>query len=340
MHLILGQLIDLLKPKISPTSLLGLAAVPAEPPAQVDFAAHQVVVVIPAYNEERFIGSVVIKLLRYPVMVIVVDDGSSDDTALIARLAGATVVRHPVNRGKGVALNTGLRLGRQFRPSAIVTLDADGQHLPEQLARVVGPVLQGQADLVVGSRYLQSALGVPPLRRLGHRFFNRLTRLLTGVPVSDTQSGYRAFSPRAYNLGFFHCPDFSVETEMQFLARQHHLRLAEVPVTIRYTDRPKRPLWRHGLRVLNGLLRLTGQYRPLLFFGLPGLALVLLGLGAGAWVVHRYLQVRQIAIGTALGSLLLTIFGMITLSTAITLHSIRGLLIDLLASKADQKDPC
>jgi hypothetical protein len=127
---------------------------------------------------------------------------------------------------------------------------------------------------------------------------------------------------------------------MQFLARQYNLRVAEVPVTIRYTDRPKRLVWGQGLRVLNGILRLTGQYRPLFFFGLPGMALVLLGLGAGAWVVHRYIQVQQIAIGTALGSLLLTNFGLITLSTAITLHSIRGLLIDLLATKPDPKDAC
>jgi len=339
MHLNPSQLLHLLKPKSRLACDVDQAVLPAASPLPVDFAAHQVVVVIPAYNEERFIGSLVIKLLRFPVVVIVVDDGSSDDTALIARLAGATVVRHPVNQGKGVALNTGIRLGRRFRPSAIVTLDADGQHLPDQLPRVVAPVLHGQADLVVGSRYLRPAHAVPPLRRLGHRFFNRLTRLATGLSVSDTQSGYRALSPRLYNLACFHSAGFSVETEMQFLARQHHLRLAEVPVTIRYLDPPKRPLWRHGLHVLNGLLRLTGQYRPLLFFGLPGLALVLLGLCAGAWVVHRYLQVHQVALGTALISLLLTIFGMITLSTAITLHSIRGLLLDLLASKTDQKDP-
>ncbi len=195
MHIVPGQLIDLLKPRNNTSCRINQAAIPAGRTEQVDFEANLVVVVIPAYNEERFIGSVVLKLLRYPVKVIVVDDGSSDDTAAIARTAGATVIRHPVNQGKGVALNTGIRLGREFRPSAIVMLDADGQHLPEQLSDVVRPVLLGEADIVVGSRYLLPAPGTPPLRRVGHRFFNWLVRSASGVPVSDSQSGYRALSP-------------------------------------------------------------------------------------------------------------------------------------------------
>jgi glycosyltransferase involved in cell wall biosynthesis len=302
----------------------------------VDFSANPVAVIIPAYNEERFIGSVVLKLLQRPLTVIVVDDGSSDDTALVARLAGAQVIRHPCNQGKGQALNTGIRLARELHPHAIVMIDADGQHLPEQLADLVRPILLDQADLVVGSRYLRPAPGTPRHRRLGHWFFNRLNRLASGVAVSDSQSGYRAFSPRAYNTDLFHSSDFSVESEMQFLARQHGLRVAEVPVTIRYTDKPKRPVWQHGLVVLNGVLRLTGQYRPLLFFGLPGAILILIGFIAAAWVVQRYLQVQVFAIGTALSSLLVTMIGLVSLSTGIILHSVRGLLIDLLASKPSE----
>jgi glycosyltransferase involved in cell wall biosynthesis len=301
----------------------------------VDFSARPVVVIVPAYNEERFIGSVVLKLLQHPLTVIVVDDGSTDDTAAIARLAGAMVIRHPYNRGKGHALNTGISFGRELQPDAIVTIDADGQHLPEQLADLVRPVLLGQADLVIGSRYLCSASETPRHRRLGHSFFNWLTHHASGVPATDSQSGYRAFSPRAYNADLFHSSGFSVESEMQFLAHQHGLRVAEVPITIRYPDKPKRPVWQQGLVVLNGVLRLTGQYRPLLFFGLPGLILILIGMGAAAWVVQRFIQVRQFAVGTALASLLVTMFGLIALSTGIILHSVRGLLTDMLASRGD-----
>lgn len=304
----------------------GLEQPSRECKSAVDFNDHHVVVVIPAYNEERFIGSVVLKLLRYPVSVIVVDDGSSDETAAIARLAGASVIRHPCNLGKGRALSSGFDEARRLQPAAIVMIDGDGQHLPEQLAEIVCPVLNRQADIVIGSRYLAKGCQVPRHRVVGHWFFNQVTHLASGVSVTDSQSGYRAFSPRAYNTELFHSSDFSVESEMQFLARENGLAVVEVPITIRYTDGPKRSVWQQGLRVLNGILRLTGQYRPLFYFGMAGLLLLVLGLGAGLWVVQRFMQVRQLAVGTALISLLFSMTGLMMLSTGFTLHSVRGLL--------------
>ena len=298
------------------------------PPA--DFDGRRVVIVIPAYNEERFIGSVVLKLRAYPVTIVVVDDGSSDQTALIAQAAGAEVIRHDCNQGKGAALNTGLRAARQLEPDVLVLIDGDGQHLPEQLPRLVEPVLSGEADLVVGSRYLLRPVGVPRHRVWGHRFFSWLTRSASGVPVSDSQSGYRALSPRACREDLFHSTGFSVESEMQFQAHELGLRVMEVPVTIRYTDKPKRPVWQQGLVVLNGVIKLTGQYRPLFFFGVPGALLLVVGVGFAFWVVQRFLEVGQIAIGTALFSLLASMFGLIMLSTGFTLHSVRGLLFDML----------
>jgi hypothetical protein len=173
---------------------------------------------------------------------------------------------------------------------------------------------------------------VPPARRLGHRLCNALTRLASGVAVSDSQCGYRAFSRRALDAFAFHAAGFAVESEMQFLARQHGLRVVEVPIAGRYLDPPKRPALRHGLIVLHGILRLTGQYRPLLFLGAPGLFVLLAGLLCGLWVVNIYSSTRQLAVGYALISALLTIAGMIMLSTGVTLHSVRGLLYDFLRS--------
>ncbi len=303
----------------------------------VDLHAHPVVVIIPAYNEERFIGSVVLKLLRYPVAVIVVDDGSSDETAAIAKAAGANVIRHARNLGKGQALNTGFSAARSLKPEAIVMIDADGQHLPEQLPEMVRPVLAGEADIVIGSRYMKRPEGVPRHRVIGHWFFNQATRLASGVAVSDSQSGYRAFSPKAYNADLFHSSDFSVESEMQFVAREHGLKVVEVPITIRYTDKPKRPVWQHGLVVLNGILRLTGQYRPLLFIGLPGLLSFLVGVALGLRVVNIFLQVRQVAIGTGFASVLFAVTGLVMLSTGVILHSVRGLLAEMLHSHLDRE---
>ena len=291
---------------------------------------HRVVAVIPAYNEERFIGSVVLKARPHVDAVVVVDDGSSDETSLVAEAAGAVTVVHAQNQGKGAALNTGFRRARELDPDAIVMLDGDGQHLPEELQTVLAPVFADQADIVVGSRYLNGTSAVPRHRVLGHWFFNRLTNTLSGISATDSQSGYRAFSREAVDALHFSSRGFSVESEMQFLAQDLGLRYAEVPITIRYTDKPKRPVISHGLQVLNGILQLVGQHRPLLFFGLPGLLALFAGVIWGGVVVSIYKSSGQLAVGYALVSVLLTILGSLGLFAGIILHSVRGLIVDYL----------
>ena len=296
-------------------------------------SGHKIVAVIPAYNEERFIGSVVLKARQYADAVVVVDDGSTDATGEIAEAAGAIVVRHEHNLGKGVALNTAFHKVLELAPDVVVTLDGDAQHLPAEVSNVAGPVLRDEADIVVGSRYLRRTHATPRHRVLGHWAMTLLTNLISGIRLTDSQSGFRAFSPRAIQAISFRSIGFSVESEMQFLAREHNLRVVEVPVTIRYKDKPKRPAVAHGMAVLNGVLRLIGQYRPLLFFGVPGMLALLIGLAWGAWVVDLYRRFQGLALGYAMISVLLTILGAMTLSTGIILHSIRGLLLELLGSK-------
>jgi glycosyltransferase involved in cell wall biosynthesis len=298
-----------------------------------DGRSRPIVAVIPAYNEERYIGSVVLKTRKQVDTVVVVDDGSTDLTAEIAKAAGAIVVRHESKQGKGKALNTGFRRVRELDPAAIVMLDGDGQHMPQEVPQVLAPVLHGDADLVVGSRYLQKGNGVPRHRVWGHRAFNLLTRVASGVGASDSQSGFRAFSPRAIDSIRFSSDGFSVESEMQFLAKEHGLRLVEVPITADYLDKPKRPVVNHGLTVLNGVMRMVGQYRPLLFFGLPGLVVLLVGIGWGGWVVSIYQRSGQLAVGYTLISVLLTILGSLSLFAGVILHSIRGLLLELVTAE-------
>jgi glycosyltransferase involved in cell wall biosynthesis len=285
-------------------------------------------IVIPAYNEERFIGSVVLKARQYAKSVIVVDDGSTDGTAALAAQAGAQVVRHPMNLGKGAALNSGFKMAREAAAQVVVMLDGDGQHHPEEVEKVIEPILAGKADIVIGSRYLEHTSDVPRQRILGHWAFNWLTRLSSGTKSSDSQSGFRAFSPAAMGKIDFFSPGFSVESEMQFIAKEYKLRLVEVPITIHYTDKPKRPVLFHGMGVLNGILRLMGQYRPLLFFGMTGLFLLIIGFFFGLWVVDIYSRTTKLAAGYAMISVLFSITGMLLLSTGFILHSIRGLLID------------
>ena len=295
---------------------------------------HKIIAVIPAYNEERFIGSVVLKTRQFADAVIVVDDGSADDTGRIAEAAGAVVVQHPQNQGKGMALNSGFRRARELNPDVVVTLDADGQHQPEEMECVAAPVLDGQADIVVGSRYLKDTSNVPLHRILGHLAFNFLTNRVSGVSLTDSQSGFRAFSPVALSaISSFHSEGFSVESEMQLQAHAHDLRVAEVPITIHYHDKPKRPVVIHGLMVLNGILRLVGQQHPLLLFGLPSTMIVLASLLWGAWVVGTYSRTQVLAAGYVLLSVLLFIIGNLGIFAGITLHSMREMIVEAVRSR-------
>jgi glycosyltransferase involved in cell wall biosynthesis len=297
-----------------------------------DINCQKIIAVIPAYNEERFIGSIVLKAHRYADTIIVVDDGSTDATAHIAEAAGAIVIRHEQNKGKGVALNTGFRRARELNPDVVISLDADGQHVPEEMTIVAAPVLGGQADIAVGSRYLEKKSNVPLHRIWGHVVFNFMTNRVAGVALTDSQSGFRAFSPHAINALSFHSNGFAVESEMQFLAQEHKLRVTEVPITIHYHDPPKRSVIAHGLIVLNGILRLVGQYRPLLFFTVPGIILLVVGLIWGIWVVNIYRRLQILAVGYALISVFFSLVGVLALFTGVILHSMRGLLLDLIGA--------
>jgi len=289
---------------------------------------RRILVLIPAYNEERFIASVVLKALRQASEVIVIDDGSSDETAYLAEAAGAYVIRHQQNKGKGAALQTGIHAIRCRELDVVVVLDADCQHCPEELDKVVAPVLMGKSDIVIGSRYLGNDNQVPWSRIWGHRLFNLIIRVTSGVNATDSQSGFRAFSPIALQALSFQSKSFSVESEMQFIASENKLRLTEVPITIQYNDKPKRPVVTHGFYVLNGVFQLISQMRPLLFFGLPSLLFFLIGLGLGVAVVSIYQHIQQVEVGYAMLSILLTVEGMLGMAIGIVLHFIRKLLLE------------
>ncbi len=299
-----------------------------------------VVVVIPAYNEEKRIANTIEKVREFVTDIIVVDDGSSDNTAEIAQQAGVTVIQHPQNQGKGVALTTGFRKARElFNPDVVVTLDADGQHVPKQMPFVMAPILRGEADIVVGSRYLSEpppdgpASNVPVHRIYGHWFFNLLTNKTSGVDLTDTQSGFRAFSSRALEFLNFESNSFGVECEMQFIARDYDLKTTEVPITILYNDKPKRSVIKHGFIVLNGLFRLIGQYRPLLFFGMTGLVMLLFGLLLGAtgtglmWLDIVARTNQGMSIGSALATTLVFFVGAALFFKGFILHSMRGMIL-------------
>lgn len=293
-------------------------------------ALSDVLVAIPAYNEERFIGSVVLQARRAGLSILVIDDGSADQTADVAEAAGAHVERHPENRGKAEALNTAFRFARASGASVLVVLDGDGQHNVSEIRRLLEPILAGEADIAIGSRFLATSPGsIPRVRRLGQKAMTAVTNVCAGAAVTDSQSGFRAFSRRAIETLLFGAKGFNVEAEMQFSAPDHGLRMVEVPITAVYLDPPKRNVFSHGIQVLEGVLKLVGRHRPLLSFGVPGLIVLAAGLGLGLMVTEIYEGSHVLAVGYALVTVLCTITGLLSVFTGLLLHSVRGTFVDL-----------
>jgi hypothetical protein len=221
----------------------------------------RVAVLVPAYNEAESVGHVLTRISSEvcgrPTAVLVVDDGSRDGTDEVARAHGATVARHVINRGGGAALRTGYRLLADSDATVVVTLDADGQHLPEEMERLVRPVLDGEVDVAHGSRILGEAEPNHPARELGIVFFNRLLSFITRTKVSDCSNGYRAVRATVLpqlvlRQEQFHTSEFLIE------AIKRGIPAREVPVTVasRLHGSSKKPaVVRYGMGFANAIVR-------------------------------------------------------------------------------------
>lgn len=209
-----------------------------------------VVVIIPAYNEEKALADVIGKTLDYVDEVIVVDDGSSDKTSEVAVEAGARVIKHSVNLGKGEALKSGFKAIEG--DSIIITIDGDGQHNPNEIPDLVRPIIEDSADLVNGSRYMNGPEeNTPAYRRVGQKVLDIATNISAGTKVTDSQSGFRAFSSKSKNVFRFKDTGFGIESEMLVDAAEAGLKIVEVPITVRYdlNGSTKDPIT-HGVGVL------------------------------------------------------------------------------------------
>jgi glycosyltransferase involved in cell wall biosynthesis len=289
---------------------------------------------LPAYNEEISIGSVVIRTKKFADRVIVVDDGSSDHTAEVASLAGAEVLRHSQNRGKGAALKTGFE--SLNGDSVIITIDTDGQHDPAEIPRLVQPIINGEADMINGSRYLNGNRKDTPLyRRLGQKTLDLATNVDSGLNITDSQSGFRAFSGKTKGLFRFKQNGLAIESEMLADAAAAGLRIKEVEIGVRYdVDSSSEHPIKHGVQVLLKVLHDMELRRPLFYFTIPGFLMM----GSGVLMALEFLRVfaygGSLQYGPTLLMVILTLMGSFMALTGIILHTISRLIVE---SKRDIK---
>ena len=292
-----------------------------------------VVVAVPAYNEDRYIGSLVLKLRAGNRQVLVIDDGSSDDTAEVAEAAGATVISHPHNLGKTAAVENAFEQARHMNVDALVLLDGDSQHDPADIDAMVEPIFDGSAEMVVGSRFAGVRSAIPRWRVVGQHALTLATNIGSGLHLSDTESGFRAFSRRAVDEMRFTARGFALEPATQFQAKARGWKVVEVPIRVHYGIPLKRnPVW-HGVGQIDAILRLIAEHRPLLFFGLPGLFVLLAGLALGLQVVRIYDATQQLAIGYSLITVLLVIVGLLATFVGVMLHAIRDIVREALRER-------
>jgi len=286
------------------------------------------VAIIPAYNEEGSIAKVVLRAKQYVDNVIVCDDGSTDMTFMIARALGVRVVRHSENQGKGETFRTLSKEVVELSPDIVVTLDGDGQHDPDDIPMLLKPIETGESDVVVGSRYVDGGkMDAPFYRRVGLRVVNFFYRRAAGGLIRDTQSGFRAYSQKAFDF-LMQCDakGYGIEGEQLVFAARNGLRVMEVPISIKYNglgmDSKKSPLL-HGADLIATLFRLAVEERPLKYLGLPGIGLTCVGAMLAMYLLWMFNITRYFSVLVALLTMGTLIAGLLLAVSAIILHGLK-----------------
>ncbi|MEE2748009.1 MAG: glycosyltransferase family 2 protein [Candidatus Thermoplasmatota archaeon] len=296
---------------------------------------------MPVFNEEETIGSVVLSCKSQVDEVLCVDDGSSDASSRIARALGATVHHHRTNRGYGGALKTIFDTAEKRSARALVILDSDGQHDARDIPNLLAPILADEADVVIGSRFVTGggAESMPRYRALGIKVITAASNLSSDLKIKDTQSGFRAFGPKALErLNFDHD---GMESCLEILnaCDDLQLRVTEVPTKIRY-DVPKGSRYTalsHGFTVLSFALISLSQKKPLLFFGVPGISLLATGAAIGMRALNGVENITggdvSLTVGPGLTAAWIGMLGASLCFAGFVLHGARRLMRRLLTQE-------
>ena len=284
----------------------------------------KITVGIPAYNEEKNIAGIITKLKKYTNDIIVCDDGSDDLTKEIAEGLGATVISHETNKGYGAAINSLFLKAKELKTEVLVTFDTDGQHRIEDIPTVTEPIKNNEAELVIGSRFLDTkSEDMPNYRKVGIKIITKVTNLSIKKDLTDSQSGFRAYSMRALQEITPTDDGMGVSTEILIKANNIGLKIAEVPIKVSYSgDTSTHDPVSHGTSVILSTIKFTSIHNPLKFYGIPGVIFLIIGLGFIGWTVQIYSESQQIITNVSLIGIGCIVLGTVLLMTGVILFSI------------------
>jgi len=284
----------------------------------------KIIVGIPAFNEEKNIAVLITQLKKIADKIIVCNDGSTDLTSEIAEELGATVINHEKNLGYGAAIRSIFLKSKDLDGDILVTFDADGQHRTEDINSVIDPIINGESDLVIGSRFLdESEKDVPKYRKAGINLITKITNATIKKQLTDSQSGFRAYSKKVLNELNLSELGMGISTEILIKASAKNFRISEVPIKIIYDgDTSTHNPVLHGSSVLLSTIKFTSIEHPLKFYGIPSLIFFAIGLFFVYFSAQYYAEVGRLNTNLTLvgaGSILIAV---VLLITGILLYSL------------------
>ena len=283
----------------------------------------KITVGLPAYNEEKNIAKIIVKLKKIADQIIVCDDGSTDSTSIIAESLGTIVIKHPKNLGYGSAIHSIFLKARELNSEVLVTIDADGQHKIEDIEKVVKPIVDGQVDISIGSRFLDKHDNAPKYRKLGINIITKVTNSSLSEKITDSQSGFRAYSKKVLEKLNLSEKGMGISTEILIKSNKYGFRIREVPISISYEgDTSTQNPVSHGTSVLFSTIKYTSIEHPLQFYGIPSVIFLILGSVFTYSAVQYYAEIGRLSTNLTILGAGTFLVGIILLITAILLYSL------------------
>jgi len=282
---------------------------------------------IPAYNEEGRVKNTILEVSQYVDQVIVCDDGSSDNTRNEAESAGAYVIKHQNNLGKGSAMKSLFEFAKVSNADIMVTIDADGQFLPNEIPKLIKPIIEKNIDVVIGNRF-DNKKEMPKYRKIGNDFLDKITKLAEDLEIKDTQSGFRSYSKLAIKKIEFTTTGFGADSEILINAAKNDLKLSEEKITVIYNTggrtSTKNPI-SHSSEVAVSIVKQIAIRHPLKYLGIPGIVLILTSILFGINLISVFNETRYfslpitfIVLGSLIIGTMLVLMGVLLYSMTIT----------------------